>query len=233
MIFINLLPPEMRKRASTGISPVFAGAVGGVLAVLLAIGVFVWLQFFRLPHAQRFLEERTTELAEKTAKADAVLALESQITEYEKRRDDILALINRKVYWGRTIDEFASLLTGQWSVEGFRVSAQDLTFAEMPSSDAKKSDEVRYSFRWRYKLLGDEDRSGDYLNSFFKTIERSRFWAEQGFVEKPERNYDGDRPRWNSELQKVVVEGNLDWQRLKVATKPGAKPPVPVAAQGK
>jgi len=36
--------------------------------------------------------------------------------------------------------------------------------------------------------------------------------------------YDGDRPRWNKALQKVVVEGNLDWQRTKVATKADAKP---------
>ena len=222
MIIINLLPPEMRKRASTGISPVFAGALGGGLIVLLAIAGFIWLQFFRLPNADNVLEELTSELAVKTAKANEVLALEAQITEYEKRRDDILALINRKVYWARTIDEFASLLSGKWSVEGFRVSAQELTFAELPA-DSKKIDEVRCSFKWRYKLLGDEDRSGDYINSFFKTIERSKFWSEQGFVAKPDLLYSGDRPRWNAELQKVVVEGNLDWQRLKVAMKPAAK----------
>lgn len=232
MILINLLPPELRKRASTGISPVFAGALGGGLLVLLSIAFFIWLQFVRLPNAVRELEDRDSELAVKTVKADEVLALEAQITEYEKRRDDILALINRKVYWARSIDEFASLLSGQWSVEGFRVSAQDLAFAELPA-DAKKSDEVRCSFKWRYKLLGDEDRSGDYINSFFKTIERSKFWSEQGFVGKPDMRYDGDRPRWNPNLQKVVVEGNLDWQRLKVAAKPGVKPAAPAAAQGK
>lgn len=228
MILINLLPPELRKRAATGISPVFAGAVGGGLAVLLAITAFVWLQFFRLPAAEHERAERTTELAEKTAQADRVLALEAQIVEYEKRRDSILALINRKVYWARTVDEFASLLTGQWSVDGFRVSAQDLTFAEL-ASDPKKSDEVRCSYRWRYKLLGDEDRSGDYINSFFNTIQRSRFWTEHGFVAKPDSGYIGDRPRWNTELQKVIVEGNLDWVRVKIAAKSGAKP----VAQGK
>lgn len=223
MILINLLPPELRKRAATGISPVFASAVGGGVAVLLALSGYLWLQFGRLPAAQEELDARTTELAEKSAKADAVLALEAQIIEYEKRRDDILALINRKVYWGRTVDEFASLVSGQWSVEGFRVSAQELTFEVLPS-EAKKVEEVRSAFRWRYKLLGDEDRSGDYINSFFKDIERSRFWSEQGFVGKPDTRYDGDRPRWNAGLQKVVVEGNLDWQRVKMAAKPDAKP---------
>src|SRR5687768_3708325 len=101
MILINLLPPEMRKRAATGISPVFASAIGGGLLVALALAGFLWLQFVRLPNAERVLAERTTELAEKTAKANEVLALEAQIIEYEKRRDDILALINRKVYWAR------------------------------------------------------------------------------------------------------------------------------------
>ena len=232
MILINLLPPEMRKRAATGISPVFASAIGGGLLVVLALAGFLWLQFVRLPNAERILGERTTELAEKTAKANEVLALEAQIIEYEKRRDDILALINRKVYWARTIDEFANLLNGQWSVEGFRVSVQDLAFAELssgPKSGPKKIDDVRCSFVWRYKLMGDEDRSGDYLNSFFKTVERSKFWSEQGFIDKPEYNYLGDRPRWSAELQKVIVEGKLDWQRVKIA----AKPATPPAAQGK
>jgi len=222
MILINLLPPEMRKRAATGISPVFASAVGGGLAVLLALSGYLWLNFSRIPAAEREIEERSEELAQKTARADAVLALDAQIIEYEKRRDDILFLINHKVYWARTIDEFASLLSGQWSVDGFRVSAQDLTFAVLPRD--KKSAEVRSSFTWRYKLLGDEDRSGDYINAFFKDIERSRFWSDHGFVGKPDTRYDGDRPRWNKALQKVVVEGNLDWQRTKVATKADAKP---------
>jgi Tfp pilus assembly protein PilN len=231
MILINLLPPELRKRTSSGLSPVFMGAVAGGLVILLALAGFAWLQFVRLPNAERELAAHTDELAEKTARATAVEALEAQIQEFEKRRDDILTLINRKIYWAHTLDEFAGLLTGQWSVEGFKVNAQDLALAELPAQ-GKKQEEVRYSFRWRYKLLGDEDRSGDYINSFFKTIERSPFWTVNGFVDKPDSRYDGDRPRWNADLQKVVVEGTLDWQRLKVALKPVAKPAPAVVAQG-
>jgi len=223
MILINLLPPELRKRASTGISPLFAGAVGGGVLVLLMASAFLWLQFSRLPKAEQIVVERTQELGEKTIVADRVLALKATIIDYENRRDSILALINRKVYWARTIDEFSSLLTGQWSVEGFQVSVQDMTMAEIPG-DPKAPDNVRCSFRWRYKLIGGEDRSGDYINSFFKTIELSRFWIDHGFVDKPDLGYDGDRPRWNPQLQKVVVEGTLNWERLKIALKPGTKP---------
>lgn len=228
MILINLLPPELRRRRSTSLNPMFAGTVGGGLLVLLAIGGYGWLKFSRMPYAEAELARLQTDLAEKTAKADAVLKREAIIVEFEKRRDNILALINRKVYWARTIDDFANLLAGQWSIDGFHVRAQELTISEMsdrpnPGAAGKKgATDVRYSFKWRYKILGDEDRSGDYINSFFKTVEHGRFWSENGFVGKPEERYDGDRPRWNGDLQKVVVEGNLDWQRLKLAAKPAA-----------
>lgn len=234
MILINLLPPELRKRKTNiQFNPMMAGAAAGLLVSLVALAFFLWIKLKLLPDANAFLAEKQDELAVKTAQAEEVKKLEAQIADFENRRDTLFTLLGRKMYWARTIDEFSRQLTGEWSVPGFQVSAGDLTLAEIASprkaAGAKGPEEVLWSFRWRYKIVGTEDqKSGDYIQSFFKTIERSPFWSDHGFVGKPEDRYDGDRPRLNDRIGKVIVEGGLDWQRMKLAefsTTKGAKSP--------
>lgn len=230
MILINLLPPELRRRkAEFQFNPMMAGAAGGLVAVLLMVGVFFWVKG-RLEIANQTLDQRNEDLAMKTAQAAAVAEREALIAAFESRRDTLFGLLGRKMYWARTIDEFSKQLTGEWNESGFRVSAGDLTVSELPSTGERRggAEEVRASFRWRYKIVGDvNQKSGDYIKSFFKTIEKGEFWSGQGFVGKPEERYDGDRPRWNDDIKKVIVEGGLDWQRVKLAEfmKKGAKAP--------
>lgn len=229
MIIINLLPPELRRRKfEFQFNPMMGGGIAGAVAVLLMLVAFLWLRS-ELAAAQDLLSEKNAELAEKTAKAEAVIQRKALIAAFEKRRDTVFSLLGRKMYWARTIDEFAKQLSGEWSQPGFVVSAGELTITDIPTEKrAGAAEEVRASLRWRYKIIGDVDqKSGDYIKSFFDTIEKGPFWVEQGFVGKPDDRYEGDRPRWNGEVKKIIVEGALDWQRFKLAEfmKKGVKTP--------
>jgi hypothetical protein len=230
MILINLLPPELRKR-QTGVSPVFASIVGGGAICFLLALLLVYVQFFRIPHARDTLKAKEEELARKTIEAQHVLDLEGQIAGFKARRDTIVGLLARKVYWARTLDEFANLLLGPWKTGPatvanpagstevvLRASCLDLTVAPAPGGTDRggAANTIPYTVSWHYKLMGDErQRGGDYINAFFNTIKSSPFWTEQGFVGKPEDTYGGDHPTWNADLQQLVIEGPLSWMRVK------------------
>lgn len=224
MILINLLPPELRKRQS-GLSPMFLSitAGGGVCVLLLLLWLYIiWL---RIPNAERLIVDKTEELRVKTEEAEQVLKLERQIAEAKDRYDQIVGMMTRKVYWARTVDEFATLLNGPFTIPNFEVRCQELTINEsaaLPGNrrgqgGAADNQQVAFSVNWRYKLLGKERQlAGDYINSFFATIKASKFWSEQGFVGRPEDSYPGDVPRENKDISRVIIEGDLVWQRVKV-----------------
>jgi hypothetical protein len=220
MILINLLPPELRRR-QTGVSPVFASVAGGGIVCVLLLVLYCWVQFICIPHAIAIKAKREEELASKTVLADAVRAMERQIDENKQRRNKFYSLLARKVYWARTIDEFVSLLNGPWSLPGFDVRCSELNITEAPGAGGGRGpsaeETVAFTVRWTYKLIGKERiRAGDYINSFFNTIKNSRFWKSQGFIDKPEATYKGDTPRENKEIQRMIIEGTLEWQRVKV-----------------
>lgn len=220
MILINLLPPELRRRQS-GVSPMFISVVAGGGACLLLLVIYLYVQFVRIPASQAFLEAKKQELEEKTKLANEVLELEKQIDEARERRQKIVGLMLRKVYWARTIDEFATLLNGPWLTPGFDVRCLNLAVNEGAAPGDRRTaggpDTVNYQVVWGYKLLGKErPLAGDYIKSFFETINSSKFWTEQGFVEKPDKNYFGDTPRMNTQIGRVVIEGTLTWNRVKV-----------------
>nr|MBA2521720.1 hypothetical protein [Solirubrobacterales bacterium] len=216
--------------------------VGGGLLNLVLLGTWAYLKFKVLPDLEKQRDDKTELLAKKTTDAERVSAKEAQITEFQDRRNLIVALLGRKVYWARTLDEFANQLTGAgdtpaWTVPGFDVRVQSLDIAELGAGGDRRggaAEEVRFGFRWRYKIVGEQkDRSGDYVRSFFKTIESGRFWTEQNFEGKPEDRYLGDKPVWNDRIAKVLVDGSLDWVRRKpVGEPPKRKPATAPAAQG-
>jgi hypothetical protein len=225
MILINLLPPELRRRHG-GASPVFISLVGGGSVCLLLLLLWLYIIFVRIPNADRIIAEKNQELTEKTAKANEVLEIEKKITEAEDRRKQIVDLMLRKVYWARNLDEFTTLMNGPFTVPGFDVRCQEITISEssaLPGSAQRRpgaasgGNAVAFSVNWRFKLLGKErPLAGDYVKSFFDTIKASKFWEEQGFSGRPEESYLGDVPRMNTGISRVVIEGDLKWQRLKV-----------------
>ena len=224
MILINLLPPELRRRQS-GVSPMFMSVVAGGSACLLLLVVYLYVQFVRIPSSEALLRDKIVELEEKTKKANEVLEIEKQIAEATERKQKIVGLMQRKVYWARTLSEFATLLNGPWTTPGFDVRCLDLTVNEGTAPGDRRSttsaDTVNCQVVWRYKLLGKErPLAGDYIKSFFETIKASKFWSEQGFIDKPDKTYQGDVPRMNVQIGRVVIEGSLTWERVKVVKEP-------------
>ena len=223
MILINLLPPELRRRQS-GVSPLFISVSAGGGTCLLLLLLWLYIVVIRIPNAERLIIEKNQELADKTIQAEAVLKVEAQILEAEDRREQIVGLMQRKVYWAHTLDDFATMLNGPFTVPGFDVRCQDLTISEAAAvpgarrpSGGKEAATVAFLVKWRYKLLGKERQlAGDYIKSFFETIKTNRFWTEHGFAGIPEQSYKGDTPRPNTKISMVVIEGDLDWQRQKI-----------------
>ncbi len=229
MILINLLPPEMRKKQGD-INPLVYAVAACYLAAFIPVGTWGWLKYSRLPAAELELVRVNEVLVAKTDEASAVEKLEAQIAEYESHRNEIVGLLARKVYWARTINEFANHLDGPDGIpwKGFDVCCTELTIQPItlsrtdPANATKREESVTLGFRGRYKLLGMErDKAGDYVRDFFLTTEMSKFWAQTGFQGKPEASYKGDTPEWKPAISRVAVEFTLDWIRMKkIATAP-------------
>ncbi len=228
MILINLLPPEMRKKQGN-VNPLVYGVAACYLVALIPVGTWAWLKYSRLPNAEQELVRVNDDLTQKTAAAAEVEALEAQIAEFEAHRNEIVGLLARKVYWARTINDFANHLDGPDGVpwKGFDVCCTELTIqpVAVPRAEggaSKREESVTVGFRGRYKLLGlERDKAGDYVRDFFLTTEASKFWAQTGFIGKTEATYRGDTPDWKPGIERVAVEFTLDWVRLKkIATGP-------------
>ena len=133
MILINLLPPELRRSRSSGINPVVLAAAAGIVIVLAAAATWAWIEFSRIRAAEELLAKREQELVVATAAADKVKAIDQQISQFEKLHQTITSLITRKVFWARTLDDFASLLAqhgdNRWTREGYEVRCTGLTIA--------------------------------------------------------------------------------------------------------
>lgn len=230
MILINLLPPELRKRQS-GVSPMFISVVAGGGACALLLLLWLYLIWIRIPNADRLIVAKGDELKVKTAQAEEVLKLEKQIAEAKDRYEQIVGMMTRKVYWARTIDEFATLLNGPFTIPNFDVRCQSLTIIEAaavpgnrrtaPGGAASRTGneptKVAFKIKWDYKLLGKErSLAGDYMKSLFDTVKASKFWSEQGFTGRPEDTYEGDTPRPNPDINRVIIEGKLEWDRVKI-----------------
>ena len=97
MILINLLPPELRKRQG-GLSPLFLSlVVGGGSCVLLSL-LWLYILLVRIPNADRVFAAKEIELADKTIQAAEVLVIEAKITEAKDRYEQIVGMMNKKVY---------------------------------------------------------------------------------------------------------------------------------------
>jgi hypothetical protein len=226
MILINLLPPELRRTRHQA-DPVVYGLAAAMAASLLPVALWAWIHYSRIPAAQALLGSTTAELDVKAAEAKRVEDERAKIAEFIKHRDLIVGLLARKVYWARTIDDFANHLTGTWQGLGFEMSCTELQIAATtPLADVgkKKGDQIAYSFRGRFKIVGDvKEKAGDHINAFFDRTERSAFWRTHGFQEKPEKTYRGDTPEWREGIERETVEFTLDWIRQKDVITASAK----------
>lgn len=226
MILINLLPPELRRSRRSGVNPVFLAAAAGIAIVLGMAGTWSWIEFGRIKTAEATLAKLSEDLVLATAKADKVRAIDKQIADFEKLHTTITRLITRKVFWARTIDDFCNLLSQQgenrWTREGYDVRCTSLTIAASSAAAAKggqkqAGETITFSFRANFKIVGEQrDQAGDYVQSFFQTVDLSPFWREHGFLGHAEDPFRGDSPRYVDGINRVVTDLALEWRRVKV-----------------
>lgn len=231
MILINLLPPELRRARRSGVNPVYLAAAAGLVVVLTCAGTWAWIEFSRIKVAEAKLEEAKLQLLAATAAADKVREIDKQIAAAEKLHTTISRLIGRKVLWARTLNEFCNLLAkdggNAWTREGYEVRCTGLTIAPAAAAAVARGQKsagetVTYSFRANFKLVGEKrDQAGDYVQSFFQSVELSKFWREHGFVGRAEDPFKGDSPKEVADIGRVVTDLPLEWRRVKVM--PGAQ----------
>ena len=216
MILINLLPPELRRNRSS-VNPAMAAMAAGAAVCVLLGALLLWVHL-RIGHARTELDAAVAQLAEKTKLAEEVQARKDEIVRATEHRQTVLALLARKVYWARTIDDFASLLTTRWP--GFEVCCTDLSIKPVVLKAVKgaktTAETITYAFTARYRLVGEEmDRAGDYVRKFLDDTEASVFWTGHGFIEKPDKTYLGDAPQWLVDVSRVSVDCTMMFQRSK------------------
>jgi hypothetical protein len=233
MILINLLPPELRRARRSGINPVYLAAAAGIAIVLGIAGTWAWVEYGRIKIAEATLAQLDEELIAATARADKVRAIDKQIKDFETLHGTITRLITRKVFWARTLDDFSNLLAQQgdnrWTRDGYDVRCTNLTIAPAASAGPARGqksagESVSYSFRATFKIVGEQrDQAGDYVQSFFQTVDLSTFWREHGFIGHAEDPFRGDSPRNVADINRVVTDLPLEWRRVKVLAAPPAK----------
>lgn len=233
MILINLLPPELRRSRRSGVNPVILAAAAGVVIVLGLAGTWAWVEFSRVKAATATLAQLDTDLLAATARADKVRAIDKEIAAAEALHGTITRLITRKVFWARTLDDFCNLLAQQgenrWTREGYEVRCTGLTIAPVAATAVKTrgkstgGESVSYSFRANFKIVGEQrDQAGDYVRSFFQSVDLSRFWREHGFIGNAEDPFRGDSPRVVADIDRIVTDLPLEWRRVKVISAPPA-----------
>ncbi len=226
MIKINLLPPELRKRSANFDLMKLVGAAELVLCtVLLAFGAY--LQWVKIPAFNNTLANITDTAQKKADTAAEVAAEDAKISDFTARRDKLKELLDHKVYWAHTLDDFETLLASNFP-QNSHLRCLDVTIEPTASAgrhrEGAESNTMQFLLRGRFQLIGDINvNTGEYINSMFRQIAASSFWREHGFQGKPEDTYNGDIPVQNKDINKVVVPMSLDFTRVHVV--PSPKPP--------
>lgn len=231
MILINLLPPELRRARRSGVNPVLLAAAAGIAIVLGLAATWAWVELGRVKSAEATLAQLDADLVAATARADRVRAIDKEIAAAEALHGTITKLITQKVFWAKTLDDFCNLLAQQgenrWTREGYEVRCVGLTIAPVAAQAARTrgkstgGEAVTFSFRASFKIVGEQrDQAGDYVQSFFQSVDLSRFWREHGFVGNAEDPFRGDSPRVVAGINRVVTDLPLEWRRVKIVAAP-------------
>ncbi|MFM2090042.1 MAG: hypothetical protein RLZZ127_531 [Planctomycetota bacterium] len=242
MIRINLLPSELRK-GRRSVNPHALGVGATAAAALAAAVLWAWVHWVSIPGAVAAVDALKADLEDHKRKAAEVEALEKEVAAVKDQRDSVRNLIDRKVTWAKTLDDLANLVSGTYTLNGFDVCITDLSVAPLAAAvqargpaaaNRDKSERIEFAMKLRFKLIGAQfNLSGNYVKSFFDTVERSSWWRENGFVGKPEQDYKGDDPRWSDKIQRVVIDLPLKFTRQKVIGLQTAAKPTPAAAKAR
>ena len=232
LIIINVLPPEYRRR-DIGVNPITLSIAGAVVVNLIVALLWAYIALVSIPHAEKVRQEREATKADYTAKAKLVDEKLKKIQDQKNVKAVLDNLLNKKVYWAKTLDGFANMLSAlntQGSKGEFWVSADSLKISEViqqntggrrPRAKAKTPEITSrvFNFDWKVQVVSkDPMKPLANLRTFFSRFEGSDFWFENKFVGDPDGTDTGSSHKLQEDVNLTVSVFDLKWKRQVIST---------------
>ncbi len=168
MIQINLLPPEYRPRSGTPVAR-FVAIVAGVILIASAGGAYAYTHFIELAKVKELKDAREEERRAKEMQRDRSLALQREVSVYEKRREAIQTINRSRTLWSRKLDQFFDIVTGQANEDAYKVW---LEMIEVPTQLSTSRSRKR-SKKGRNKR-GVEESAGEFKFEGYMAMENDQ-----------------------------------------------------------
>ncbi|NRA39312.1 MAG: hypothetical protein HRU15_14295 [Planctomycetes bacterium] len=226
MIIINVLPPEYRRR-DIGINPITLSIAGAAFVNVIILMLWAYIQFLSIPAA---LDEKVIATADRDRwkiEAEKVKKVDEQITKAEKRFGELADLLNKKVYWAKTLSDFINIIATDDRLNSthFQISIDSLAIKELSSSGRaprgkKKSTAPQgrtFNFDWKVRIVGSNRADmGAHTHTLFTVFETSDFWGPEAssFMDLPDKSFKGSKITVNEKIDKAVTSFDLKWKRF-------------------
>ena len=229
MIIINVLPPEYRRR-DIGVNPITLSIAGAIAVNVIVALLWAYIQLLCIPYAEGVRDQRTSEKATAQAEAKKVDDLEAEIRKQEGVKQALFNLLNKKVYWAQTLNDFVGVLgnpNNKLNTGDFRVSVDSLKIAEVQVQAnarrrAPKAEENAgriFTFSWKAQIVSsDTMKANANIRSFFEIFESDKFWFRHNFDGKPDVTYGGSSVKWEEDVARGVSSFDLKWRRQVIST---------------
>ncbi len=224
MIIINVLPPEYRRR-DIGVNPITLSIGGAALVNFFILLIWAYIAFLSIPHAETIKERLTNDRATAEKKAKEVDEVVKQIEEQLQVRKVLVDLLNKKVYWAKTINDFVTVLTdpsNRLNTGGFEVSIESFSIAEAKTEGVAARGKKKsvtptgrtFDVTWTPQIMSTNAmKMNANIRTFFDVFEQSEFWTEHSFSDQPDKTYPGARVEVKDELGRSVAMFPLVWKR--------------------
>ena len=224
MIIINVLPPEYRRR-DIGVNPITLSIAAAVAVNVIVALLWVYVQFLCIPYAEGVREQRTNDKSMAQLEAKKVDDIEAEIAKQEGVKQALFNLLNKKVYWAQTLNDFVGVLgnpNNKLNTGEFRVSVDSLKISEVKAQTTGRRKKVGaeentgriFNYEWRVQVVSNDPmKSNANIRAFFEVFESDKFWFKHNFDGKPDVTYGGSAVKWEEDVERGVSVFNLKWRR--------------------
>jgi hypothetical protein len=225
LIIINVLPPEYRRR-DIGINPITLSLAGAALVNFIVVLIWAYIALLSIPAAEVKKEEMISKKNVVQEKANQVDKIDGEIKDNRAIKQVLVDLLNKKVYWAKTINDFVGVLSNQSNAlnsSGFEVSVESFKIAETKQEVARTTrgkaeadtSGRSFDFEWKPLIMTDKPEfMGENVRTFFSVFETSDFYLKHGFKDKPDKTYSGVNVNIEEDVAKSVAIFSLQWNRI-------------------
>ncbi len=223
MIIINVLPPEYRRR-DIGINPITLSIAGAALVNVIVLLLWAYINLLSIPNAEAVRDQKVVERNAAEKKAKEVDKVEAEIAKQKAVQDTLESLLNKKVYWAKTLNDFVNVISdpnNRLNNGNFKVSVDSISIkeAKSTSSRTKRSStpaiEGRtFEFEWKVQVVSEDAMQVNAnVRTFFQVFEVSDFWIKHKFKDQPDMNYGGHKVQAQKDVDRSVAKFGLTWGR--------------------